>query len=90
MALLFGLVHGLGFAGALQQIGLPQNHLLLALLTFNLGVELGQLLVVALAYALVRALSRWPAFLAWRAPTLYAMGGTAAYWTWGRVAAILG
>lgn len=90
VALLFGLVHGLGFAGALQQIGLPQNHLLVALLTFNLGVELGQLLVVALAYALVHALSRWPASLAWRAPTLYAMGGTAAYWTWGRVAAILG
>ncbi len=90
VALLFGLVHGLGFAGALQQIGLPQNHLLLALLTFNLGVELGQLLIVALAYALVRALSRSPAFVACRAPALYAMGGTAAYWTWGRVAAIVG
>ena len=90
VAMLFGLVHGLGFAGALQQIGLPQNHLLPALLTFNLGVELGQLLVVALAYALVNALARWPAFFAWRTSALYAMGGTAAYWTWGRVAAILG
>lgn len=90
VALLFGLVHGLGFAGALQQIGLPQNHLLLALLTFNLGVEVGQLLVVTAAFVLVRALSRWPAFVAWRAPALYAMGGTAAYWTCGRVAAILG
>ncbi len=89
VALLFGLVHGLGFASALQQIGLPQNHLLLALLTFNLGVEAGQLLVVALAYVAVRALSRWPAFVAWRAPALYAMGGTAAYWTWGRIAAML-
>lgn len=90
VALLFGLVHGLGFAGALQQIGLPQNHLLLALLTFNVGVELGQLLVVALAFVAVRALARWPAFVAWKTPALYAMGGTAAYWTLGRVAAILG
>ena len=89
VALLFGLVHGLGFAGALQQIGLPQNHVLPALLTFNLGVEAGQLLVVAAAWLVVRALSRWPALTAWRAPALYAMGGTAAYWTWGRIAAIL-
>ncbi len=89
VALIFGLVHGLGFAGALQQIGLPQSHLLPALLTFNLGVELGQLLVVAAAFVLVRALSRWPAFVAWRTPTLYAMGGTAAYWMWGRVAAMV-
>ncbi len=90
VALLFGLVHGLGFAGALQQIGLPQNHLVWALLSFNLGVELGQLLVVALAFTVVRALSRWPTFVAWRTPALYAMGGTAAYWTWGRLAAVLG
>jgi hypothetical protein len=60
-----------------------------ALLTFNLGVEAGQLLIVAAAWLVVRALSRWPALTAWRAPALYAMGGTAAYWTWGRIAAIL-
>lgn len=90
VALLFGLVHGLGFAGALQQIGLPQNHLLLALFTFNIGVELGQLMVVALAYLGVHGLSRWQALTAWRTPALYAMGGTAAYWTWGRVLAIVG
>lgn len=90
VALLFGLVHGLGFAGALQRIGLPQNHLLLALLNFNVGVEVGQMLVVALALVAVRALSRWPGFVAGRAPALYAMGGTAAYWTWARMAAMLG
>lgn len=89
VALLFGLVHGLGFAGALQQIGLPQNHLLLALLTFNVGVEAGQLLVVALAFTFWRAFVHWPALAFWRTPALYAMGGTAAYWTWGRIAAIL-
>src|SRR3954470_19117919 len=54
VAFLFGLVHGLGFAGALKSIGLPQRHLPLALLTFNLGVELGQLMTVLAAYAIVR------------------------------------
>lgn len=90
VALLFGLVHGLGFSGALQQIGLPQNHLLVALLTFNLGVEFGQLLVVLVAFIVVKLLSRWPSAIQWRSPALYAIGGTAAYWSWGRVVAIVG
>jgi hydrogenase/urease accessory protein HupE len=89
VAFLFGLVHGLGFAGALQDIGLPQNHLLVALLTFNVGVELGQLLVVALAYGVYRALASLPKFSAARVPALYAIGGVAAYWSIGRVVAIL-
>jgi hydrogenase/urease accessory protein HupE len=57
VAFLFGLVHGLGFAGALKDIGLPQNHLSVALLTFNVGVELGQLLVVGLAWLAWRAVA---------------------------------
>ncbi|HZE85646.1 MAG TPA: HupE/UreJ family protein, partial [Puia sp.] len=47
---LFGLVHGLGFAGALGQLGLPQNAYLLSLVMFNVGVELGQLTVILLAW----------------------------------------
>jgi hydrogenase/urease accessory protein HupE len=90
VAFLFGLVHGLGFAGALQQIGLPQNHLLVALLTFNVGVEIGQLMVVAAAYVLCRALARWPAFERARKPALYGIGSVAAYWSILRVVAILG
>ena len=43
----FGLLHGFGFAGALAEIGLPQNAKLGALLLFNLGVETGQLMIVA-------------------------------------------
>jgi hydrogenase/urease accessory protein HupE len=89
VAFLFGLVHGLGFAGALQQIGLPQNHLAVALLTFNVGVELGQLLVVALAYAGYRALASWPGFVRARAPALYGIGSVAAYWAVGRIFALL-
>lgn len=53
---LFGLVHGMGFAGALGQLGLPQNHYLLALVMFNLGVELGQITVILLAFLL---LGKW-------------------------------
>lgn len=85
----FGLVHGLGFAGALTEIGLPENHLLLALLTFNLGVELGQLLTVAAAFVLMRLLRRfaWAARL--NVPALYGIGAVAAYWSWGRIAAIV-
>ncbi|MDY6945356.1 MAG: HupE/UreJ family protein [Pseudomonadota bacterium] len=89
VAFLFGLVHGLGFAGALASIGLPQNHLFVALLTFNLGVELGQLFVVLIAFGLYRAFAARPQFLAARKPALYAIGGIAAYWSIGRIVSIL-
>ncbi|MEO8520004.1 MAG: HupE/UreJ family protein [Acidobacteriota bacterium] len=49
----FGLLHGLGFAGALREIGLPRSEFLTALLGFNVGVELGQLAVISLAFVLV-------------------------------------
>jgi len=88
VAFLFGLVHGLGFAGALQQIGLPQNHLLVALLTFNIGVEFGQLLVVALAGLAARTLLRAPLFARARTAALYAIGSVAAWWSIARIAAM--
>jgi len=53
---LFGLVHGLGFAGALSQMGLPKNAYLTSLITFNIGVELGQLTIILTAYFL---LAKW-------------------------------
>jgi len=89
VAFLFGLVHGLGFAGALKEIGLPQHHLSVALLTFNVGVELGQLLVVAVAYPVYRAFAGSPKFAVARAPALYAIGGVAAYWSIGRIVSIV-
>ena len=89
VAFIFGLVHGLGFAGALQEIGLPQNHLSVALLTFNVGVELGQLLVVGVAYLAYRALVQWPQFSIARTPALYSIGAVAAYWSIGRIVTIL-
>lgn len=89
VAFLFGLVHGLGFAGALSEIGLPQKHLFVALLTFNLGVEVGQLLVVVVCYGVYRLFASRPHFVAARTPALYAIGGVAAYWSIGRVVSIL-
>jgi hydrogenase/urease accessory protein HupE len=59
----FGLIHGFGFAGVLQEIGLPKNHELTALFTFNLGVELGQLLILVCLYPLIRKVENfrwWP------------------------------
>lgn len=88
VSFLFGLVHGLGFAGALKDIGLPQSHLPLALLTFNVGVEIGQLLMVAAVFVVVRlpVPQRWLG--AARRPALYGIGVLAAFWSWQRIAAI--
>ena len=89
LAFLFGLVHGLGFAGALQEVGLPQNYLPTALLTFNVGVEIGQLMTVGVVWLLWLALRRFPAVERARVPLLYGIGSVAAYWSWVRVVAIL-
>jgi hydrogenase/urease accessory protein HupE len=51
----FGLLHGMGFAGALQELGIPTNYFFASLLSFNVGVELGQLAVLGLAFLLVGA-----------------------------------
>jgi len=89
MPALFGLLHGLGFAGALAQAGLPDGEIPLALFAFNLGIEFGQLALVAALLALRAALRPWsartPAWLA-RAPA-YAIGTTAAALVFERVAA---
>ncbi|MDB5105906.1 MAG: rane protein [Fibrobacteres bacterium] len=81
-AFAFGLLHGLAFAGALAETGLPKEDVPLSLLLFNLGVEAGQLLFVSvllsLAWALRRAIPRLPAWTAW-APA-YGIGSCAAFW----------
>lgn len=87
VAFVFGLVHGLGFAGALADIGLPARHANAALLTFNLGVEAGQLFVVGCAWLLMLALRRLPGREVARTQALYAIGAIAAYWTLSRLAA---
>ena len=88
MSLSFGLVHGLGFAGALSEVGLPQNDIPLALLMFNIGVETGQLLFVFVVVVIREILYRlpvdWPAG-SWRVLP-YAIGGIASFWVIERVA----
>lgn len=90
VAFLFGLVHGLGFAGALKEIGLPEQHVNVALVAFNVGVEAGQLLVLGLAWLLVLAMRRLPWVGRARQALLYGIGGISAYWTLARVLAVLG
>ena len=89
VAFSFGLLHGFGFAGALAEVGLPQKAIPIALFTFNVGVELGQLLFVAFALALSKALSRVrfrrPAWLPYALP--YAIGCVAMFWVIERIGA---
>jgi hypothetical protein len=87
IAFIFGLFHGLGFAGALSEIGVPQHEVPLALFMFNVGVETGQLLFIAVVLglmALLRGLHLTAPKGAWRLVP-YAIGSVAAFWTIERV-----
>ena len=92
VAFAFGLVHGFGFASALTSAGLPRKELPLALLTFNVGVELGQLFFVMLIVLLERSFRqlqiRWPRWA--EALPGYAVGSVGAFWTIQRTAILLG
>jgi hydrogenase/urease accessory protein HupE len=91
IAFIFGLFHGLGFAGALSEIGVPQHEVPLALFTFNVGVETGQLMFIAVVLGLIALLKRLPITVpqgAWRLLP-YSIGGVAAYWTVDRVISFL-
>jgi len=92
---LFGLLHGLGFAGALREIGLPQTEVPLALVAFNLGIEAGQLVFVAACLALAWGAGRLVARASLPRQRMaalgaglvaYPTGGIAAYWFLERLA----
>ncbi len=86
VAFTFGLLHGFGFAGALTAIGLPQTTIPSALLFFNIGVELGQILFILLALGCIRLLSfkkKWPVYIKKIPP--YAIGSVASFWLIERV-----
>jgi hydrogenase/urease accessory protein HupE len=93
VAFAFGLLHGFGFASALNEVGLPQAAIPVALLCFNVGVELGQLLFIASVFAIIglaRQVTRrigvsQPAW-AWRVAP-YAIGSVAMFWVIQRLAA---
>jgi hydrogenase/urease accessory protein HupE len=92
VAFAFGLLHGFGFAGALTGAGLPRTDLPLALLSFNVGVEIGQLTLVGLVLLLERSFRvleiRWPRWV--EALPGYAVGTLGACWTIQRVVILLG
>ncbi|MEL6874551.1 MAG: HupE/UreJ family protein, partial [Pseudomonadota bacterium] len=87
IALAFGLLHGLGFAGALTEIGLPKGTEILALLLFNLGVELGQILFVGLVLAAIWLLGKMSVDRRkWiEVPAVYLVGGLGAFYTMSRI-----
>lgn len=87
----FGLLHGLGFAGALEEVGLPQTAIPVALLMFNVGVEAGQLLFVAGVALVAALLSRVRSVSQAAASRVisYIIGTIAAFWTIERVAAFV-
>jgi len=87
VAFIFGLLHGFGFAGALTEVGLPQNEIPIALLMFNVGVEFGQILFIVLVLAVIWLLHKirreWPAW-SQQIPA-YGIGSLAAFWLLERV-----
>jgi hydrogenase/urease accessory protein HupE len=89
VAFAFGLLHGLGFAGALAEVGLPENAIPLALLFFNVGVEIGQvlfILAVLVLYRLVKKLVAERFDLKRLEPMpVYFIGGIASYWVFERI-----
>jgi hydrogenase/urease accessory protein HupE len=91
VAFTFGLLHGVGFASALAEVGLPQNAISTALLFFNVGVEIGQLMFIVAVLGTIAALRRLLAWLRWPEPRWawlvapYAIGALASFWVFERV-----
>lgn len=86
VAFSFGLLHGLGFASSLMTIGLPQKHIPLALAIFNLGVEIGQLLFIAVVLLFIGILNKkknWP--IIFKKIPAYAIGSVSAFWLIDRI-----
>jgi hydrogenase/urease accessory protein HupE len=82
LAGMFGLLHGMGFAGALAETGLPQSNIPLALLFFNVGIELGQLAFIMLLVVITAIGSRLlgAQISRWRPVPIYALGALSAMW----------
>lgn len=90
IAFILGLLHGFGFAGVLAEVGLPEQSTPLALVFFNVGVELGQLLFIAVVLLLGRMLRQMihaKHLAAGEMAKIYSVGGLSAYWLIERVVA---
>lgn len=84
VAFSFGLLHGFGFASASSEVGLPQGAIPVALLFFNVGVEVGQLMFIAAARQVARRMRLLHPQWGWRVPP-YAIGSVAMFWVLQRV-----
>jgi len=90
IAFIFGLLHGFGFAGALAEIGLPQHAITLALIFFNIGVELGQLMFVVsviVVSLLLQRLKQEKLIHKAQMLVVYGIGGLSAFWVFERISA---
>lgn len=88
----FGLLHGFGFAGALQDIGFPQKQLFSALLSFNLGVEIGQILFILIClvlYLIYRRVFKLKSHKTLKTILPYVIGSVASFWLIQRVVSII-
>lgn len=86
IAALFGLIHGLGFSGAMTEARVPDASLLWALAGFNLGVEIGQLLIIAAWGVIYFALHRWQGYKRWFVPALsWVLIGVSLFWLFDRL-----
>ena len=85
MAFVFGLVHGLGFAGGLREIGVPESRAALALAGFGMGVEVGQVVFLGLVLGALHLAQRWSRLRLTRVALVYGAGALAAYWSIARI-----
>lgn len=90
VGIVFGLLHGLGFAGALSEVGLPEGEIPAALFSFNVGIEIGQLVFIAVVLAAGWALARLPRSLTaqFASAPAYVIGTLAAFWFCERLAGV--
>ena len=82
---LFGLIHGLGFASALGELGVPQNEITLALLFFNIGVEVGQVVFIGVIYAVGALFTKTPYADQMRYSVLMGVGSLGMFWVIERI-----
>ena len=88
MAFAFGLLHGFGFAGALSEIGIANEQLLLSLLFFNIGIEIGQLIMIPIFLIIIWLLQKVKLNFSVTKLSSYAIGGMGSFWLIERVLGI--
>ena len=89
MAFGFGLLHGMGFAGALSEIGIANNQMILSLLFFNIGIEIAQLLLIPLPLLLIYISKKFNFLNIFKVILSFFIGGLGFYWFIDRVLGII-